>query len=116
MPEKLLTPEEAAKTLVVTPRVIREWLRNGKLCGVKVGRLWRVRERDLELFIKPMEANKSKTIESEINDESRAWLEADIEGDFPPYEWGNVDPKKLGKPVRYVHGKGILIIEEEPNA
>lgn len=114
MPERLLTPEEAAKALVVTPRAIREWLRNGKLSGVKVGRLWRVRERDLELFIKPKEAIKSK--ESEIDDESRAWLEADIEGDLPPYEWGNVDPRKLGKPVQYVHGKGILIIEEEPSA
>lgn len=49
--EKLLTPEDAAKALVVKPETLRGWLRTGKLKGVKVGRLWRVRERDLEAFL-----------------------------------------------------------------
>ena len=52
--EKLLTPEDAAKALVVKPETVREWLRTGKLKGVKMGRLWRVRESDLETFIKEM--------------------------------------------------------------
>ena len=30
---------------------IRQWLRSGKLGGVKVGRLWRVRESDLQEFL-----------------------------------------------------------------
>lgn len=51
MIEQLLTPEEAALQLGITPRTIREWLRNGKLPGVKLGRLWRVKETDLEAFI-----------------------------------------------------------------
>jgi excisionase family DNA binding protein len=50
--EKLLTPEDAAKVLLVKPETVREWLRSGKLKGVKVGRLWRVRESDLEAFLK----------------------------------------------------------------
>ena len=53
--EKLLTPEDAAKALVVKPETVREWLRTGKLKGVKMGRLWRVRERDLEAFLERKE-------------------------------------------------------------
>ena len=49
--EKLLTPEDAAKALLLKPETIREWLRSGKLKGVKMGRLWRVRESDLETFV-----------------------------------------------------------------
>lgn len=48
MVERLLTPEEAAERLAVNPKSVREWLRQGRLKGIKAGRLWRVRERDLE--------------------------------------------------------------------
>lgn len=54
MIERLLTPEEAAELLAVSPKSIREWLRLGKLKGVKAGRLWRIRERDLEAFLDPV--------------------------------------------------------------
>jgi excisionase family DNA binding protein len=47
-PEKVYTPEGAAEALMVSPKTIREWLRTGKLKGVKMGRLWRVRESDLQ--------------------------------------------------------------------
>jgi len=50
--EKLLTPEDTAKALSVKPETVREWLRTGKLKGVKMGRLWRIRESDLEAFLK----------------------------------------------------------------
>ena len=50
--EKLLTVKDAAKVLLVKPTTIREWLRTGKIKGVKVGnRLWRVRESELEAFL-----------------------------------------------------------------
>lgn len=39
--EKLLTPEEVAERLAVSPKSIRKWLREGKLKDVRVGRLWR---------------------------------------------------------------------------
>lgn len=52
--DRLLTPEEAAEILAVSPKSIREWLRKGKLKGVRAGRLWRIRERDLEAFIDPV--------------------------------------------------------------
>ena len=53
--EKLLTPEDAAKVLLVKPDTLRGWLRTGKLKGVRAGRLWRVRESDLEAFLKESE-------------------------------------------------------------
>jgi len=52
--DKLLTPQEAAEKLAVSTKSIREWLRLGKLKGVKAGRLWRIREHDLEAFLDPV--------------------------------------------------------------
>lgn len=49
---RLLTPEEAAERLNVSPLTVRKWLRSGRLRGVKVSVLWRIREQDLEKFIK----------------------------------------------------------------
>ena len=51
-PEKVYTPEGAAEALLVSPKTIRDWLRAGRLKGIKIGRLWRVRESDLEEFLK----------------------------------------------------------------
>ena len=51
-PEQLLTPEEVARRLIVSPKTVRAWLRKGKMKGVRAGSLWRVREKDLEAFLK----------------------------------------------------------------
>ncbi|MCX5888253.1 MAG: helix-turn-helix domain-containing protein [Deltaproteobacteria bacterium] len=50
--DQLLTPEETAARLKISRLTLGDWLRSGKLKGVKVGRLWRVRESDLEAFLK----------------------------------------------------------------
>ena len=55
MPEKrdnLLTKEDVAARLHISSLTVGNWLRSGKLKGVKVGRLWRVRESDLENFLR----------------------------------------------------------------
>jgi excisionase family DNA binding protein len=49
--EELFTVEQAAAILQLTPKTIKDWLRAGKLAGYKMGRLWRVREADLEALI-----------------------------------------------------------------
>lgn len=45
-----------------------------------------------------------------VDDETKAWLEADLAPDLEPYEWG-----PSGKPkdntVRYVEGQGFLVYE-----
>jgi len=52
MVERLITPEDAADRLAVSKSTILDWLRSGQLKGVKAGRLWRLRERDLAEFLK----------------------------------------------------------------
>jgi len=51
--EKVYTPEMAAEMLHVSTLTLRKWLRSGQLAGVKVGRQWRIRESDLNLFLEP---------------------------------------------------------------
>jgi excisionase family DNA binding protein len=51
MEERLLTPEQVAERLQISRLTVMGYLRAGKLKGVKVGRLWRVRERDFEAFL-----------------------------------------------------------------
>lgn len=52
MPEELLTPEEAAALLKVKVSTVKEWLRRGKLRGVRLaGKVWRVRPADLDAFV-----------------------------------------------------------------
>ena len=50
--KRLLTPAEVATRLNVSLVTVGRWLREGKLKGVKAGRQWRVRESDLEAFLK----------------------------------------------------------------
>jgi excisionase family DNA binding protein len=45
--DTFLTVEEAARRLSVTPYTLREWLKAGKVRGVKISRKWRVPERAL---------------------------------------------------------------------
>jgi len=40
--DELLTPEEAAEWLRVTPDTIYRWLREGELPAIKLGRLYRI--------------------------------------------------------------------------
>jgi len=50
--DQLLTPEEAAGRLKISRLTVGDWLRIGKLKGVEVGRLWRVRGSELGTFLK----------------------------------------------------------------
>ena len=50
--DDLLTPEQAAAILQLSPKTIKDWLRAGKLTGCKIGRFWRVKPADLEAFIR----------------------------------------------------------------
>jgi excisionase family DNA binding protein len=47
MAEAFLTVEQAARQLQVAPYTLRDWLKSGRLRGVKLGREWRVPERAL---------------------------------------------------------------------
>jgi excisionase family DNA binding protein len=100
MAEQLLTPERVAQLLAVRPKTIRDWLKRGRLKGIRAGRLWRIRERDLEAFL--------ATVRDGTDAETQSWLEADTSGPLPPYDWGASGPPK-GQPVRYLSGVGLVI-------
>jgi uncharacterized protein (DUF433 family) len=36
-----------------------------------------------------------------------------VDNEIPPYDWGDVDPMKLGQPVRYIPGVGMVILDNE---
>ena len=66
MPEKLLTSEQVAQILQVHPLTVLKYIKAGKLKGIKLGRVWRFREKDVEQFLedrsmalKPSSDNKT---------------------------------------------------------
>ncbi|PTM59575.1 helix-turn-helix domain-containing protein [Desmospora activa] len=48
---RLITVNEAAERLSLKPDTVRKWLRTGQLEGVKLKRVWRVRDSDIEKII-----------------------------------------------------------------
>lgn len=51
--EKYYTPEEVAELLKTSRETIYNWLRSGKLRGVKVFNFWRISESELNRLLKP---------------------------------------------------------------
>ena len=47
----ILTVRQVATKLVVCEETVARWLRSRKLKGYKFGRLWRIKEDDLQSFI-----------------------------------------------------------------
>ncbi|MDW7730598.1 MAG: helix-turn-helix domain-containing protein [Bacillota bacterium] len=74
MTGKMLTPEQVAERLAVTPNTVRGWLRNGMLKGVKLGnKVWRVREEALEAYI-----CHEHSVEYGVNDQEEELGEDDL--------------------------------------
>ncbi len=61
MTEKLLTPEQVAERLQMSKLTIMDYLRKGKLKGIKFGRIWRIKEEALEEFINKQEESNIKS-------------------------------------------------------
>jgi excisionase family DNA binding protein len=49
--EKLLTPEQVADILQVSVKTVKNWLRAGKLQGIKTGQLWRIEPEALDEYL-----------------------------------------------------------------
>jgi excisionase family DNA binding protein len=49
--QRLLTPEQVADRLQISRVTVMDYLRKGRLKGHRVGKLWRVKEEDLEAFL-----------------------------------------------------------------
>ena len=50
--EELLTVNEAGKLLRLNPETVARYIREGKIPGVKFGRVWRIEKEDLKRFIR----------------------------------------------------------------
>ena len=49
--KELYSVKELEKILPITPLTIREYLRKGKIKGIKIGKNWYVSKQDLEAFL-----------------------------------------------------------------
>jgi len=58
--ERLLTVNEAAKILRLNSETVARYIREGKISAVKLGRVWRVEEKDLEEFIRERKREMKK--------------------------------------------------------
>ncbi|MBT9168174.1 MAG: hypothetical protein DDT19_01519 [Syntrophomonadaceae bacterium] len=56
MRDSLLTPEQIAETLQLSVLTVKHYLRRGVIQGHKIGKLWRVREEDLQVYIESRKA------------------------------------------------------------
>jgi len=121
--QRILTPEEVASRLRVTRRAVYAWLLSGRLRGLKAGRLWRVREEALEAFLADRGAGPREGLErvqweyakstaAVERGENHSWLETDLGGELPPYEWG-AEGIPEARPVRYIQGKGLFVLGEK---
>ena len=49
--EKVYTSDEVAEMLKVDIKSVQAWLRKGVIGGIKLGKIWRITESDLNAFI-----------------------------------------------------------------
>ncbi len=68
--EKLLTPEQVADTLQVSVKTIKNWLRSGKLRGIKTGQLWRIEPEALEEYLSRLRLAQELELEAKVSKES----------------------------------------------
>jgi excisionase family DNA binding protein len=88
MQDQVLTLEEAADRAKVKVKSMREWLRTGKLKGIKAGRLWRVRASDLEAFFEASAQRPRLVREPDDAEAAGAQPLAQAQGPAEPVEEG----------------------------
>lgn len=65
MNNRYITANEAAEILGVHPRTVTRFMTAGKLKGAKVGRTWRLDEKDVHEFFETLKAETAKSIEQQ---------------------------------------------------
>lgn len=112
--QRRLTQGQLAERIGITPQHLSRMMQGQRS---NVPEAWQkvFDELGLELTVRPARrAPSGQRYEPEpLDDETRAWLEADLSAPLEPYEWGGVDPKAGGGRVEYVPGQGLMIVEED---
>lgn len=57
---EIFTPDELAAQWRLEPATVRRWIREGKLKATKLGRGWRVKREDWEVFMQAQEGATKK--------------------------------------------------------
>lgn len=58
--ERMLTPEEASKKMLLHPQTVTEWCREGKIRATKLGRKWLIPREEVERQIHAYEVKNGK--------------------------------------------------------
>jgi excisionase family DNA binding protein len=80
--EQLFSIQETAERLQVSKYTIPDWIKMGRLKATRIGRFWRVREHDLEVFItnppplQPRTRTAKPTAAAPVVDEEHEWAQA----------------------------------------
>lgn len=70
MNNRYITVSEAAEILCIHPRTVTRFLTTGKLKGAKVGRSWRLDEKDVRNFFENLKEETAKAIQEKGGGES----------------------------------------------
>ncbi len=62
MIENFLTTEQVANILQVHPFTILKFIKQGKLSGVKLGRVYRIQESEVKRFLEERTAGRPRTV------------------------------------------------------
>jgi len=60
---KLLTLKEVCERLRLHENTVREYINEGKIPAIKLDRVWRVEEKDLDLFL----SNRKREVNKKLN-------------------------------------------------
>ena len=68
--QKLLRPEEVAELLQVKVKTVKDWLRSGKLRGIKTGNLWRIEQDAIDEYMNRQRVAQELELESKVQAEA----------------------------------------------
>lgn len=107
MIEQFLTTEQVANILQVHPFTILKFIKEGKLKGIKLGRVYRIKESEVHEFLENRSTGKSKTYHADHGAKSEPsikHLSREVELEKTP------EPFKLEKDGKGEEGQHYYII------
>lgn len=72
MQERILTPSQVAQILQIHQFTVLKYIKQGKIKASKIGRVYRIRESDLENFLDQSSSNQPKKVEVGDNEISKS--------------------------------------------
>lgn len=71
MSEKYLTVTQAAEILNIHPRTVTKYLTTGQIRGAKIGRIWRLDEKDVREFFETVKTQTAESIQKGGGDDEQ---------------------------------------------